>query len=240
MIHDRVIANIVTGLRLALALQPSRKSSFEGCLLEMPGDHDADDLINIGGLYNYALVLTRNQAEAEDLVQETYVRAMRALGCLRAGSNLKAWLFTILRNAWLNQVRKQRLGPQFVGITDFDSIADAVGEPSKDAHDIYVSKTETRRVRAAIQKLPIEYREIILLREYEDLSYREIAAVLECPAGTVMSRLARARTQLRTLLSEAPEMSERTPVRDADKGLKRRACKQRMMAPTRLTTSQTN
>jgi RNA polymerase sigma-70 factor, ECF subfamily len=167
----------------------------------MPGDDDADDLRDIDRLYSYALVLTRNQAEAEDLVQETYLRAMRALGCLRAGSNLKAWLFTILRNAWLNQVRKRPLGPQFVGITDSDSFADAIEEPSNDAHDLYVSKTETRRVQAAIQKLPIEYREIILLREYEELSFREIATVLECPAERVMSRLVRARTQLRTLLS---------------------------------------
>jgi RNA polymerase sigma-70 factor (ECF subfamily) len=172
----------------------------------MPCDHDADSLVNlnIDGLYSYAMVLTHNQADAEDLVQETYVRAMRALRSLHADSNLKAWLFTILRNLWLNDVKKRQFGPQFLEIADCHDIADAIGQPSRDAHDNYVSKMRTR-VQDAIQKLPTECREIIVLREYGELSYREIASVLECPVGTVMSRLARARTKLRNMLSEAVE-----------------------------------
>jgi RNA polymerase sigma-70 factor (ECF subfamily) len=83
-----------------------------------------------------------------------------------------------------------------------DGVANSIVEPSKDSDDLYVSKTETERVRASIQELPIEFREIILLREYEDLSYQEVASVLGCPVGTVMSRLARARTKLRTLLQQ--------------------------------------
>jgi RNA polymerase sigma-70 factor (ECF subfamily) len=168
----------------------------------MPCNHDPASIANIDGLYSYALVLTHNQAEAEDLVQETYVRAIRAMGSLRAGSNLKAWLFTILRNIWLNQLRKQRRGPQSVEIGDYDEVAHCLAEPRKDALDIYMSKIETKHVRAAIEKLPLDFREIILLREYEELTYREIAKVLACPAGTVMSRLARARRRVRTLLSE--------------------------------------
>jgi len=168
----------------------------------MPCNHDPDSIANIDGLYGYALVLTHNHAEAEDLVQETYFRAVRAMGSLRADSNLKAWLFTILRNVWLNQLRKQRLRPQSVEIGDCDRVADCLAEPSKDPLDIYMSKIETKQVRVAIEKLPLGSREIILLREYEELTYREIAKVLACPAGTVMSRLARARTRLRTLLSE--------------------------------------
>jgi RNA polymerase sigma-70 factor (ECF subfamily) len=155
----------------------------------------------LDGLYSYALVLTRNHAEAEDLAQETYLRAMLAIGRLRAGSNIKGWLFTILRNVWLNQLRKRRNGPQLVEIEVGDGIANSVVEPSKDAHDLYVSKMEAEQVRAAIQKLPVEFREIILLREYEDLSYQEIASVLDCPIGTVMSRLGRARAKLRVLLA---------------------------------------
>jgi RNA polymerase sigma-70 factor (ECF subfamily) len=176
----------------------------------MPCDPDADSLINVDGLYSYAMVLTRNRAQAEDLVQDTYVRAIRALGSLRTGSNLNAWLFTILRNVWLNQVRKRRFGPHFVEIADCHGIARAIGQPSQDAHDIYVNKMETVRLQGAIQKLPIELREIIILREYEELSYREIASVLGCPAGTVMSRLARARKKLRTVLSETMEQTNRT------------------------------
>jgi RNA polymerase sigma-70 factor (ECF subfamily) len=167
----------------------------------MSCDHDVDNLVNIDGLYSYAMVLTRNHAEAEDLVKETYVRAMRALSCLRPGSSLKAWLFTILRNIWLNQLRKRRAGPRFVGIDDCDGVTDSTAELPKGAYDSYVSKMEAGQVRSAIQMLPIESREVILLRECEELSYREIASVLGCPSRTVMSRLARARTELRTLLS---------------------------------------
>jgi len=156
---------------------------------------------NIDGLYSYALILTRNHAEAEDLVQETYLRAIQAMGRLRADSNMKGWLFTILRNVWFNQLRKWRNGPQMIEIGVGDGAADNIPERSKDSHDLYVSKMEAEQVRAAIQELPLDFREIILLREYEELSYQEIASVLDCPVGTVMSRLGRARAKLRTLLA---------------------------------------
>jgi RNA polymerase sigma-70 factor (ECF subfamily) len=82
-----------------------------------------------------------------------------------------------------------------------NGVADCIVEPSKDSHDLYVGKLEAEQVRAAIQELPVECREIVLLREYEGLSYQEIASVLDCPIGTVMSRLGRARAKLRALLS---------------------------------------
>jgi RNA polymerase sigma-70 factor (ECF subfamily) len=165
------------------------------------GQADAVGVEHLDGLYSYALVLTRNHAEAEDLVQETYVRAIPAMGRLRAGSNTKGWLFTILRNVWLNQVRKWRNGPQMIEIDVGDGVANNIVEPSKDSYDLYVSKLEAKQVRAAIQELPVDFREIILLREYEDLSYQEIASILGCPVGTVMSRLGRARAKLRPLLA---------------------------------------
>jgi RNA polymerase sigma-70 factor (ECF subfamily) len=83
-----------------------------------------------------------------------------------------------------------------------DGVAYNVAEPFKDSYDEYVSKMETEQVRTAIQELPVEFRGIILLREFEDLSYLEIACVLDCPVGTVMSRLGRARAKLRAMLSE--------------------------------------
>src|ERR1700733_1175788 len=160
---------------------------------------DTTGIEHLDGLYSYAMVLTRNHAEAEDLVQETYVRAIQAMGRLRAGSNMKGWLFTILRNVWFNQLRKWRNGPQMVEIEVWDDVANSIVEPSKDSYDLYVSKMEAEQVRTAIQELPVEFREIILLREYEDLSYLEIASILGCPVGTVMSRLGRARAKLRKL-----------------------------------------
>jgi RNA polymerase sigma-70 factor, ECF subfamily len=128
---------------------------------------------------------------------------LQAMGRLRAGTNMKGWLFTILRNVWFNQLRKQRSGPQMVEIAVGDGAANSIAEPSKDgSYDVYVSKMEAEQVRAAIQELSLEFREIILLREYEELFYLEIASVLDCPVGTVMSRLGRARAKLRVALSE--------------------------------------
>jgi RNA polymerase sigma-70 factor (ECF subfamily) len=181
--------------------------SFEGELENMQwnnkgtGQANAIGMEYMDGLYGYALYLTRNYAEAEDLVQETYVRAMSAMARLREGSNVKVWLFTILRNIWFNQLRCRRNRPQMVGVENEDGDANRVVEPSKGPHDTYVSKVEAEHVRAAIQELQTEYREIILLREYEELSYQEIASVLKCPVGTVMSRLSRARAKLHPLLS---------------------------------------
>ena len=168
----------------------------------------------LDGLYSYAMVLTRNHADAEDLVQETYTRAIKAMQKLRADTNIKGWLFTILKNIWFNQLRKRRTTPQLIEIEAGDGIANKIVEPSKNSHDLYVSKLEAEQVRAAIQELPVEFREVILLREYEDLSYREIASVLHCPVGTVMSRLGRAREKLRAALSETLKKTDSPSVRD--------------------------
>ena len=155
----------------------------------------------LNGLYGYAMVLSRNSAEAEDLVQETCLRALRAIDGLRAEGSVKSWLFTILRNIWLNQLRQRRTDPDRI---ELDADESGSGEPAdltQDPHTDYVSKVEREQVRAAIQQLPVDFREIVILREYEELSYQEIAALLDCPPGTVMSRLARARSKLRDLLS---------------------------------------
>jgi RNA polymerase sigma-70 factor (ECF subfamily) len=155
----------------------------------------------VDGLYSYALVLSRDRTEAEDLVQETCLRAIRAMGSLRPDSNAKGWLVTILRNIWFNQLRQRRTVREVVELDLHVDDANRAADSRKDPHATYVSNIEQEQVRTAIQQLPVEFREIIILREYEDLSYQEIAAVLECPLGTVMSRLARARSKLRDLLS---------------------------------------
>jgi RNA polymerase sigma-70 factor (ECF subfamily) len=157
---------------------------------------------HIDSLYRYALVLTRSKVEAEDLVQETYVRAMEAFNQLRENSNVRGWLFTILRNLWLNELRKRRTRPQLVEVDSDSYLADGLVGNTRDAHEILESEEDANRVRAAIGKLPWEFQEILVLREFEELSYREIATVLTCPAGTVMSRLGRARSKLRVLLTE--------------------------------------
>jgi RNA polymerase sigma-70 factor (ECF subfamily) len=157
------------------------------------------------GLYAYAMVLSRNPAMAADLVQESYLRALKAKESLRPDSNVKSWLFTILRNIWLNHLRHERAGPKLAELDSDENLADVSIATSEGPHDLYVRNLQREQVRTAIQQLPIEFREIIILREYEELSYSEIANVLQCPMGTVMSRLARARSRLGDLLSISRE-----------------------------------
>ena len=154
-------------------------------------------LEHIDALYGYALTLTRDTTEAEDLVQETYVRAARAVNRPDSSENLKGWLFVIMRNAWLNQVRHKNAGPLFVDLDSSESTGDAQDNP----HVVYLRKLEREQVREAIENLPEAYREIVVLRDIEGFTYQEIATVLGCPAGTVMSRLGRARGRLRKMLS---------------------------------------
>ena len=154
-------------------------------------------LEHIDALYGYALTLTRDTTEAEDLVQETYVRAARATNRPDIDSNLKGWLFVIMRNAWLNQIRHKKSGPLFVELETNESTHEAQDNP----HVVYLRKLEREQVRQAIESLPDAYREIVVLRDIEGFTYQEIATVLDCPAGTVMSRLGRARGRLRKLLS---------------------------------------
>ena len=174
------------------------------------GIESAVGIEHVDGLYGYAMVLTRNRTEAEDLVQETYVRALDAAGRLRENSNIKGWLFTILRNLWFNELRKRRSAPHIVEIDGEESAADGLVGNAKNSYEIFVSGEDTQRVRSAISKLPLEFKEIILLREFEELSYQEIADVLECPVGTVMSRLGRARAKLRSVLTDTETSPRRS------------------------------
>jgi len=171
---------------------------------------DATLSFYMDGLYGYAMVLTGDATVAADLVQETYVRATESMARLREPSNAKAWLYTILRNIRLNQVRQRQARPRL--LTD-ENTADLVIETAKDPTALYVSKVEVEQVREAIMRLPLEFREIILLREYGELSYQEIATLLDCPPGTVMSRLATARSKLRTLLPTTGHSSPSPAVR---------------------------
>jgi RNA polymerase sigma-70 factor, ECF subfamily len=166
----------------------------------------------LDGLYGYAMVLSRNRTDAEDLVQETCLRALRAIDRLRSQSNVKGWLFTILRNIWLNQVRRTRSYPVELGADKGGALDPA--DSAQDPHAAYASRVEQEHVRAAIRLLPVEFSEVVILREYEGLSYQEIAGVLDCPPGTVMSRLARARARLRDLLARSL-MAPRTEQNEA-------------------------
>ena len=156
---------------------------------------------HIDALYGYAMALARNEAEAQDLVQETYLRAVRAFGQLMPDSNLKGWLFAICRNIWLNQLRHARSGPRFIELdAEEEGRAEWLDSLASNPYTVFIRKMEREEVRAAIDSLPRLYREVIVLRDLEGFSYQQISGILGCPAGTVMSRLGRAREKLRSLL----------------------------------------
>jgi RNA polymerase sigma-70 factor (ECF subfamily) len=152
-------------------------------------------------LYGFAMVLTHDQTEAEDLVQETYLRAVRGFDQLVPDSNLKGWLLTIMRNTWLNQLRHARKGSSLIELDGTEEgSADWLDRVGDDPYAVMVKKTMLEELRAAIESLPPVYRQVVVLRDIEGLSYRQIACILGCPSGTVMSRLGRGRKKLRLLL----------------------------------------
>lgn len=177
--------------------------------METPGSNSvfaAATLEHLDALYGYAMTLARDRTEAEDLVQETYLRAVKAANQPLPEENLKAWLFVIMRNTWLNIMRHRHHGVQ---IFDDETAAGAASDPTNNPHVVYLRKLERELVREAIASLHVRHREIIVLRDIEGFSYHEIATLLNCPAGTVMSRLGRARGKLRDALSAHQKVQRR-------------------------------
>jgi RNA polymerase sigma-70 factor (ECF subfamily) len=156
---------------------------------------------HLDALFGFAMVLTKNRVEAEDLVQETYLRATQAFGRLLPDTNLKAWLFAIMRNIRLNQLRTAGARPEFIAI-DAEQEPDWLDPAIEDPYAILLREVERETLRSAIERLPDHYREVVVLRDLEGFSYQQIATILQCPAGTVMARLGRAREQLRALLRD--------------------------------------
>lgn len=150
--------------------------------------------------YNLARWLVRNSDDAEDIVQESFLKAFKAVDGFRGG-DAKVWMLSIVRNTAMNFLRRRK--PDVA--TDFAQLEPADRSPSPEQSLLQESRRE--QVRHAIARLEPEFRETLVLREIEGLSYKEIAAVLDIPAGTVMSRLSRARRRLMTELAPAKEFS---------------------------------
>jgi RNA polymerase sigma-70 factor (ECF subfamily) len=163
-------------------------------------------LANLRSLYGFAMTLTRNPTDAEDLVQEACLRAIKGLTQRAIKGDPKVWLFAILRNAWINEWRRRAHGPEFVlfGRTRIDRAAlqDRLPDERERPDDLFERNALSERISGAISGLPEVFREVVVLRYFEGFSYRQIASVLGCPAGTVMSRLNRARAELRAVLDE--------------------------------------
>ena len=167
-----------------------------------------DALPLLDSLYAAALRMTRNPADAEDLVQETMLRAYRAFDRFEAGTNLKAWLFRILTNAYINVYRKKQREPQKVSseeVEDFDLYQELKNhdpEFTKSPETIVLDAVVDSDIIAALDELPEQFRLAVVLSDIEDFTYAEMAEIMEVPLGTVMSRLHRGRKALQKRLWE--------------------------------------
>lgn len=165
--------------------EASERDRFEQALLP-----------HLGAAYNLARWLTRDEHDAEDVVQEAYLRALKSFGGFHGGDG-RGWLLAIVRNTCYTRLRqKQAHGP----MAAFDETIHGGDEAAMSPEQLLLRKEDQQWVRRTVAELPTELREVVVLRELEGLSYKEIAAVADIPLGTVMSRLARARERLQQLL----------------------------------------
>jgi RNA polymerase sigma-70 factor (ECF subfamily) len=163
----------------------------------------------MGSLYSAALRMTRNPSDAEDLVQETYLKAYRAFGSFQEGTNLKAWLYRILTNTFINSYRARRRRPEQTELDDVEDLylyrrlggLEAVSAGRSAEEEVLEHFTESE-VKEAVESLPEQFRMAVLLADVEGFSYKEIADILDVPIGTVMSRLHRGRRALQKALHD--------------------------------------
>jgi RNA polymerase sigma-70 factor (ECF subfamily) len=164
---------------------------------------------HMGSLYTAALRMTRNPADAEDLVQETYLKAYRAFGSFQEGTNLKAWLYKILTNTFINSYRSRKRRPEQTELDDVEDLylyrrlggLEAVSASRSAEEEVLDHFTESD-VKEAVEALPEQFRMAVLLADVEGFSYRDIADILDIPIGTVMSRLHRGRKALQKALHQ--------------------------------------
>ncbi len=158
-------------------------------------------------LYTAALRMTRNSADAEDLVQETYLKAYRAFASFELGTNLKAWLYRILTNTYINTYRAKKRRPEIADVEDIDDLylyhrlsGDRATGLGRSAEDEALERFTDTDVKEAIESLPDTFRMAVLLADVEGFSYKEIAEITDVPIGTVMSRIHRGRKALQKAL----------------------------------------
>jgi len=149
-------------------------------------------------LYNYARWLTHDPVEAEDLVQETYLKGLRGFGSFAAGTNFRAWMYRILRNTFLTSRSGLRAVPP-ISIDEDPDTYQQIGV-AETPESLFFARVESETLRVSIEALPLVFREVLVLSDVENMSYREIAETLSIPIGTVTSRLIRARQKVRNTL----------------------------------------
>ncbi len=160
---------------------------------------EAEALVHMDALYSGALYMTRNKSEAEDLVQEAFLRAFRFWHRYEPGTNCKAWLFRIMTNTFINRSRKRKKAFSLIEEADTDSVSDGLYQGSafyNTPEAAYLGGLMPEHVKEAIERLPDNFRIPVVLADLQDFSYKEIAEIMDCPVGTVMSRLFRGRKRL--------------------------------------------
>jgi RNA polymerase sigma-70 factor (ECF subfamily) len=148
-------------------------------------------------LYNFACWLTQDRHAAEDLVQETYMKALKGFSSYQQGTNFRAWMYRILRNTFLTT----QTGLKATVSLDADDDAPIEPETTETPESVLFARVEQESIHKALEELPVKFREVILLCDFEEMSYLEISQTLAVPIGTVMSRLSRARRAMRALLA---------------------------------------
>ena len=165
-----------------------------------------DELLpHADALYNFAYHLTYNEADANDLVQETFMKAFRFINLYESGTNSKAWLFKILKNAFINEYRKKKKEPEKIDYNDVITFSDEDDDNSAAYFDLREELFDGimgDEITIALNRLPIDFKTVILLCDVEGFSYEEIAKIIDIPIGTVRSRLHRARNVLKESLKE--------------------------------------
>lgn len=168
-------------------------------------EFEAEALPHLGVLYETAYHLARNESAAQDLVQETFLRAFRFWDKYEKGTNCRAWLLRILRNTFINEYRRKapeshRIDPATLDRYYGELVESATVPVQRDPAEELFANLVDDEIIEALEQLPEEFREVVILSDLQDLSYKEIAEVLDCPVGTVRSRLSRGRKLLQSLL----------------------------------------
>src|SRR5215472_3086460 len=204
-------AQFVGQLSLVVKTNPEREERLRYTVRAVPplpafGSFEELAMPLFSQLYNFACWLAGDRAAAEDLVQETYLKAFRAFSSFQQGTNFRAWMYRILRNTFLTT----QAGIKVTTSLDDEDGAPVEPEEGDTPESILLARDAQEKIRAALEELPLHHREIILLCDIDEMSYQEISQSLSIPIGTVMSRLSRARRAMRTLLT-ADHPSDKDP-----------------------------